>query len=57
MCIHKSTKNRKGKEPVEDEVKVSDEAGNALGVNETGEILVRTARVMKGYAGNVEGGA
>lgn len=39
------------------EVKVSDEAGNALGVNETGEILVRTARVMKGYAGNVEGGA
>ncbi len=39
------------------EVKVADEAGNALGVNETGEILVRTPRVMKGYAGNVEGGA
>lgn len=39
------------------EVKVVDDAGNALGANETGEILVRTPRVMKGYAGNVEGGA
>ncbi len=39
------------------EVKVVDDAGNALGTGETGEILVRTPRVMKGYAGNVEGGA
>lgn len=39
------------------EVKVVDEAGTALGKNETGEILVRTPRVMKGYAGDVKGGA
>ncbi|MDG2303093.1 MAG: AMP-binding protein [Candidatus Binatia bacterium] len=39
------------------EVKVVDDAGRELGRNETGEILVRTPRVMKGYAGNVEGGA
>lgn len=39
------------------EVKVVDEAGTSLGPNETGEILVRTPRVMKGYAGNVDGGA
>lgn len=39
------------------EVKVVDPEGAALGPGETGEILVRTARVMKGYAGDVEGGA
>jgi len=39
------------------EVKVVDELGNALPANQTGEILVRTPRVMKGYAGDVEGGA
>jgi acyl-CoA synthetase (AMP-forming)/AMP-acid ligase II len=39
------------------EVKVADESGNVLPPNETGEILVRTPRVMKGYAGDVEGGA
>lgn len=39
------------------EIKVVDESGKELGVNETGEILVRTPRVMKGYAGDVEGGA
>ena len=39
------------------EIKVADESGNALPANQTGEILVRTPRVMKGYAGDVEGGA
>ncbi|HEY8517739.1 MAG TPA: AMP-binding protein [Candidatus Binatia bacterium] len=39
------------------EIKVVDEAGNELPPGETGEILVRTPRVMKGYAGDVEGGA
>jgi acyl-CoA synthetase (AMP-forming)/AMP-acid ligase II len=39
------------------EIKVVDEQGNALPPNQTGEILVRTPRVMKGYAGDVEGGA
>ena len=39
------------------EIKVVDGDGTALGTNETGEILVRTPRVMKGYAGNVDGGA
>jgi acyl-CoA synthetase (AMP-forming)/AMP-acid ligase II len=39
------------------EVKIVDELGNELRVNETGEILVRTPRVMKGYAGDVDGGA
>lgn len=39
------------------EVKVVDEAGAELPPNQTGEILVRTPRVMKGYAGDVEGGA
>jgi acyl-CoA synthetase (AMP-forming)/AMP-acid ligase II len=39
------------------EIKVADEAGEALPPNQTGEILVRTPRVMKGYAGDVEGGA
>ncbi len=39
------------------EIKVVDEEGRELGPNETGEILVRTPRVMKGYAGDVEGGA
>jgi acyl-CoA synthetase (AMP-forming)/AMP-acid ligase II len=39
------------------EVKVVDELGNTLPANQTGEILVRTPRVMKGYAGDVEGGA
>ncbi|HYC22771.1 MAG TPA: AMP-binding protein [Candidatus Bathyarchaeia archaeon] len=39
------------------EIKVADEAGEALGPNQMGEILVRTPRVMKGYAGDVEGGA
>lgn len=39
------------------EVKVVDPEGRELGRNETGEILVRTPRVMKGYAGDVEGGA
>lgn len=39
------------------EVKVAGPGGEALGPNETGEILVRTPRVMKGYAGGAEGGA
>jgi len=39
------------------EVKVVGEDGAELGPNETGEILVRTPRVMKGYAGDVQGGA
>jgi acyl-CoA synthetase (AMP-forming)/AMP-acid ligase II len=39
------------------EIKVVDEEGGELGPNETGEILVRTPRVMKGYAGDVQGGA
>jgi len=39
------------------EVKVVDEFGAELPANQTGEILVRTPRVMKGYAGDVEGGA
>ena len=39
------------------EIKVVDESCNELPVNQTGEILVRTPRVMKGYAGEVEGGA
>lgn len=39
------------------EIKVADELGNELPANATGEILVRTPRVMKGYAGDVEGGA
>ena len=39
------------------EIKVVDELGAALPPNQTGEILVRTPRVMKGYAGDVEGGA
>jgi acyl-CoA synthetase (AMP-forming)/AMP-acid ligase II len=39
------------------EVKVADESGATLPANEMGEILVRTPRVMKGYAGEVEGGA
>ena len=39
------------------EIKVSDEQGRTLPANQTGEILVRTPRVMKGYAGDVEGGA
>ena len=39
------------------EVEVRDDSGAALPPNEVGEIMVRTARVMKGYAGNVEGGA
>jgi len=39
------------------EVKVVDELGTELPSNQTGEILVRTPRVMKGYAGDVEGGA
>jgi acyl-CoA synthetase (AMP-forming)/AMP-acid ligase II len=39
------------------EVKVVDELGAELAANQTGEILVRTPRVMKGYAGEVEGGA
>lgn len=39
------------------EIKVVDELGVALPPNQTGEILVRTPRVMKGYAGDVEGGA
>ncbi len=39
------------------EVKVAADDGTELGPNQTGEILVRTPRVMKGYAGDVEGGA
>jgi len=39
------------------EIKIADEAGATLPPNEIGEILVRTPRVMKGYAGDVEGGA
>lgn len=39
------------------EVKVAADDGTELGPNETGEIMVRTPRVMKGYAGDVEGGA
>jgi len=39
------------------EIKVVDTEGRTLDANQTGEILVRTPRVMKGYAGNVEGGA
>lgn len=39
------------------EVKVVDEQGEALPPNEMGEILVRTPRIMKGYAGDVDGGA
>jgi long-chain acyl-CoA synthetase len=39
------------------EVKVVGEDGAELGPNQTGEILVRTPRVMKGYAGDVQGGA
>ncbi|MBM4242614.1 MAG: long-chain fatty acid--CoA ligase [Deltaproteobacteria bacterium] len=39
------------------EIKVVDESGDELPANQTGEILVRTPRVMKGYAGDVEGGA
>ena len=39
------------------EVKIVDDSGNALPANQTGEILVRTPRVMKGYAGDVDGGA
>jgi acyl-CoA synthetase (AMP-forming)/AMP-acid ligase II len=39
------------------EVKVVGEDGTELGPGETGEILVRTPRVMKGYAGDVQGGA
>jgi acyl-CoA synthetase (AMP-forming)/AMP-acid ligase II len=39
------------------EVKVVGESGETLAAGQIGEILVRTARVMKGYAGDVEGGA
>ncbi|MEW6269965.1 MAG: AMP-binding protein [Thermodesulfobacteriota bacterium] len=39
------------------EIKVVDEEGREVAPNQTGEILVRTPRVMKGYAGDVEGGA
>lgn len=39
------------------EVEVRDDAGRSLPPGEVGEIMVRTARIMKGYAGSVEGGA
>ena len=39
------------------EIRIADETGVALSDGETGEILVRTPRIMKGYAGGVSGGA
>ena len=39
------------------EIRVVDEVGAEMPIGEMGEILVRTPRVMKGYAGDVEGGA
>jgi acyl-CoA synthetase (AMP-forming)/AMP-acid ligase II len=39
------------------EIRIADEAGNVVGEGETGEILVRTPRIMKGYAGGESGGA
>jgi long-chain acyl-CoA synthetase len=39
------------------EIEVRDEEGRARPPGEIGEIMVRTPRVMKGYAGDVEGGA
>ena len=39
------------------EIRIGDDAGQPLRDGEVGEILVRTPRIMKGYAGGVSGGA
>jgi acyl-CoA synthetase (AMP-forming)/AMP-acid ligase II len=39
------------------EIRIADESGAPLPDGETGEILVRTPRIMKGYAGGAAGGA
>ena len=39
------------------EIEVRDDQGRRVANGEVGEIMVRTPRVMKGYAGSVDGGA
>jgi acyl-CoA synthetase (AMP-forming)/AMP-acid ligase II len=49
--------NSIGKPLPDVEVKVRDEEGKFLGVGEVGEIIIRTPRIMKGYAGRTDDAA
>jgi acyl-CoA synthetase (AMP-forming)/AMP-acid ligase II len=49
--------NSIGKPLPDVEIKVRDEEGNLLGPGEVGEIIIRTPRIMKGYAGRADDAA
>ncbi len=49
--------NSIGKPLPDVEIKVRDDDGNFLGQNEVGEIIIRTPRIMKGYAGRKDDSA